>query len=227
MMHVFISYSRMDRNFVSEIETVLKEEHIQYFLDEKNIEWGGEITNTIEDAISNDITHVIVVISPASLKSHWVSYEIGYAKASGVKILPFLTHPAIDLPLFLSKYNYIVSIEQLRNYFAKSNILRKKMNIIKEDGTEEEVELLLSFKFNDSEKEYAIYTKNEYDENGNVEIYVNSVERKAKGEKARLGGVLEEDWPRVKSVLNELAQNDKNSIWNRASVYDADGVEIL
>ena len=36
------------------------------------------------------------------------------------------------------------------------------------DGTREVVEVLLSFKFNDNNNEYVIYTKNEVDENGNV-----------------------------------------------------------
>ena len=36
------------------------------------------------------------------------------------------------------------------------------------DGTKEEVEVLLAFKFNDNNKEYVIYTKNEVDDNGNV-----------------------------------------------------------
>ena len=36
------------------------------------------------------------------------------------------------------------------------------------DGTKEEVEVLLAFKFNDNSKEYVVYTKNEVDDNGNV-----------------------------------------------------------
>ena len=45
------------------------------------------------------------------------------------------------------------------------------------DGTKEEVEVLLAFKFNDNNSEYVIYTKNEVDDNGNVTIYMSNVTR--------------------------------------------------
>lgn len=54
----------------------------------------------------------------------------------------------------------------------------KMMSIVLEDGSIDEVEFLLSFKFTDNNKEYMIYTKNETDDNGNITIYVASVEKK-------------------------------------------------
>ena len=42
---------------------------------------------------------------------------------------------------------------------------KKVLSIIKEDGTKEEVELLICFTFNDTKKEYVVYTRNEKDEN--------------------------------------------------------------
>lgn len=227
MDYIFISYSRIDREYVSKIEEVLKKEHIKYFLDEKDIEWGGVITDSIEDNLANKVTHEIVVISPASIKSQWVSYEVGYAKASGVKILPFLTHPSIDLPLFLSGYNYITSIEQLEKYFAKDAIETKMLSIIKEDGTKEQVELLVCFEFNDTHNEYVVYTKNEYDKSGNITIYVSSVNRDTESGLPQMGEIPDEEWPRIKEVLNELAENDKSSIWSTVSMYDANGIEVL
>ena len=41
--------------------------------------------NQVDDKLANEITYLIVVISPASLKSQWASYEIGYAKVSDGK----------------------------------------------------------------------------------------------------------------------------------------------
>jgi len=38
------------------------------------------------------------VISPASLKSQWVAFEIGQAKALGKRLLPLLTHASLDVP---------------------------------------------------------------------------------------------------------------------------------
>ena len=81
------------------------------------------------------------------------------------------------------------------------------LSIIKEDGTKEEVELLVCFEFNDSKKEYVVYTKNEKDENGNITIYVSSVDRS--GEMPRMGAIeSDEEWSRIKDVLRELSKND-------------------
>lgn len=83
----------------------------------------------------------------------------------------------------------------------------RMMSIVLEDGSIDEVEFLLSFKFTDNNKEYMIYTKNENDENGNVTIYVASVDRK-EGNNPKLGGITsEEEWTRIKNVLKELSKN--------------------
>ena len=75
------------------------------------------------------------------------------------------------------------------------------------DGTREVVEVLLSFKFNDNNKEYVIYTKNEVDENGNVTIYVSNVVRN--GGDVTLTTVADDsEWTRIKDVLRELSKNE-------------------
>ena len=83
----------------------------------------------------------------------------------------------------------------------------RMMSIVLEDGSVDEVEFLLSFKFTDNNKEYMIYTKDESDDNGNVTIYVASVERNGDSD-PKLGGVDSEDeWTRIKNVLKELSKN--------------------
>jgi len=83
----------------------------------------------------------------------------------------------------------------------------KMMSIVLEDGSIDEVEFLISFKFTDNEKEYMVYTKNETDENGNVTIYVASVNRE-QGDEPKLGAVeSDEEWARIKNVLKELSKN--------------------
>lgn len=75
------------------------------------------------------------------------------------------------------------------------------------DGTREVVEVLLSFKFNDNNKEYVIYTKNEVDENGNVTIYVSNVVRN--GQDVTLTTIADDsEWSRIKDVLRELSKNE-------------------
>ncbi len=81
----------------------------------------------------------------------------------------------------------------------------KIMTIVKEDGSREEVNVVLAFEFKDTGKEYVVYTKNEKDENENVTVYVSNVDRSS-GEPKLLGVDEEEEWNRVKDVLRELSK---------------------
>ena len=84
---------------------------------------------------------------------------------------------------------------------------KKVHYIIIEYLTKEEVELLICFTFNDTKKEYVVYTRNEKDENGNVTVYISSVDRS--GEIPKMGAIeSDEEWSKIKDVLRELSKND-------------------
>jgi len=83
----------------------------------------------------------------------------------------------------------------------------KTMIITMPDGSQDTVETLLTFKFNDNNKEYVIYTKNETDENGNITIYISNVIRN--GENITLTTVSDEnEWARIKDVLRDLSKTE-------------------
>ena len=85
------------------------------------------------------------------------------------------------------------------------NNQRKVMSIVQEDGSIDEVEVVIAFEFKDTKKEYVVYTKNEKDANGNVTVYVSRIEKN--GETPQLVGVDDEtEWNRVKDVLRKLSQ---------------------
>jgi hypothetical protein len=117
-MYVFISYSRIDSEIADRIADVLSSLDIRYFLDQKDIDWGDTFALSIAEAIKN-ATHLIVIVSPASLKSEWVPYEIGQAKANSLSILPYLIHPSLDMPSYLNGIHYLLSLEKVREYFAR------------------------------------------------------------------------------------------------------------
>ena len=82
---------------------------------------------------------------------------------------------------------------------------KKIMSIVANDGSIEEVEVLLAFQFKDTNKEYVVYTKNEKDDNGNITVYVSNINRD--GEEPKLLGVeTDEEWNRIKDVLRELSK---------------------
>ena len=79
----------------------------------------------------------------------------------------------------------------------------KKTRIInKIDGSQEKVEEVISFEFNDTNRKYMVYTKNEIDVNGNVTIYVTEVVEDANGIRF-LGIENDEEWSKIKEVLRE------------------------
>lgn len=84
---------------------------------------------------------------------------------------------------------------------------KKVMSIVNEDGSVEEVEVIIAFEFKDTKKEYVVYTKNEKDENGNVTVYVSNIEHV--GDTPKLVGIdSDSEWSRIKDVLRELSKED-------------------
>lgn len=82
------------------------------------------------------------------------------------------------------------------------------MSIVLPDGSIDEVEVIVSFAFNDTKKEYVVYTKNETDENGNITIYVASINKKS-NEEYSLGNIeTDAEWTRIKEVLRELSKTE-------------------
>ena len=83
---------------------------------------------------------------------------------------------------------------------------KKIMSIIQDDGSIDEVEVLVSFEFKDTKKAYVIYTKNETDEKGNVTVYAASIIENPDGNTS-LGGIdTDEEWNRIKEVLKNLSK---------------------
>jgi 5'-deoxynucleotidase YfbR-like HD superfamily hydrolase len=115
-MKVFISYSHIDSEIAGQIENILLSSGTDYFRDIKGIGWGSTIDREVRIAL-NDATHLLVIISPASHKSQWVSFEIGAALAQEKYVLPYLVHPSLDLPPFISGLSYLKSLGEVSRYF--------------------------------------------------------------------------------------------------------------
>lgn len=116
-MKFFISYNHSDASLAQAIAKSLDEEGIAYFLDEKDIGYGLDILAEVSKNLANS-THMAVIISPDSSKSTWVPYEIGVARANGLKIVPVLQHPAIDLPAYIASLKYCKDLDEFKRYIA-------------------------------------------------------------------------------------------------------------
>lgn len=117
-MLVFISYAHEDSDLVDQLCDRLATAGLQFFRDTKNISWGGRISSDVQRSLEQ-AGGVVVIVSPASVKSQWVPYEVGYATALRKPILPFLTHPSIDLPGYLKDLRFITDINQIGTFIGQ------------------------------------------------------------------------------------------------------------
>ena len=115
---VFISYSHSDAGIARLLAKDLKGIGVDSFLDEKDITLGDPIPQKVSHGLRN-CSALVVILSPGSLKSQWVPFEIGQAVAFGKKIIVYLTHPALDVPMFIRDLRYAISLDELCRYFRE------------------------------------------------------------------------------------------------------------
>jgi formylglycine-generating enzyme required for sulfatase activity len=108
MSHIFISYSREDKEFASKIVQALAENDLETWIDWQNIppaeEWLEEIYRGIEAAEA-----FLFLISPDSLSSEICNKELEHAVENGKRIIPIIIRdPQVKaVPESLSKLNWI------------------------------------------------------------------------------------------------------------------------
>ena len=78
----FISYSHDDAETALKIQGECCRAQIDCFLDRKDISWGDSLSDVVGRGLG-DCSHLLLVLSPASLKSNWVFYEVGRSYERG------------------------------------------------------------------------------------------------------------------------------------------------
>lgn len=108
MSHIFISYSRKDKAFVTRLFDAFEAAGRDVWLDVKDIppnaEWMAEISQSIEGA-----DDFVFVISPDSLRSEICGHELAHAIAHNKRLVPVVwREPAGEkIPPDLGKLNWI------------------------------------------------------------------------------------------------------------------------
>lgn len=74
-MKVFISHSSRDKKFVRTLKDCLLENSIETWFDEDQLDLGDSLVNKLETAL-NTSSHLVIILSPASVESDWVKYEL-------------------------------------------------------------------------------------------------------------------------------------------------------
>ena len=86
--HIFLSYSREDRDYVTKLANWLEGHGVVVWFDhdiDYGVKWEDEIINKLDSSAV-----VLVVMSDSSRKSDWVSKEIDHAKKQKLRIYPLL-----------------------------------------------------------------------------------------------------------------------------------------
>lgn len=81
--HIFLSYSRKDKRQARALERALAKRGLHVWLDVRSIAAGTLWFEAIEKGI-RDARGVVVLLTPSSVTSEWVTYE--YALATGARV---------------------------------------------------------------------------------------------------------------------------------------------
>ncbi|HLG24408.1 MAG TPA: toll/interleukin-1 receptor domain-containing protein, partial [Candidatus Nanoarchaeia archaeon] len=101
----FFSYSRIDSEFVLQLDRELKNAGLNGWLDQSNISPGERWDESIEKALQVCETF-IVVLSSSSVKSKNVMDEVSYAISKEKAIVPVLIEKC-EIPFRLARFQYI------------------------------------------------------------------------------------------------------------------------
>ena len=77
-MKVFISHSSQDKRFVRTLKSDLKENSLDIWLDEDQLDLGDSLIDKLELALEES-SHFLIILSPFSVNSDWVKFELNKA----------------------------------------------------------------------------------------------------------------------------------------------------
>jgi len=94
--HVFVSYKHEQQDFVEMLNRQLQAAGFTLWVDSEQLRAGENWRESINAAIKDSFA-LILVVSPESKASQYVTYEWAYALGVGVKVIPVLLKPTEKL----------------------------------------------------------------------------------------------------------------------------------
>jgi len=105
MAHVFISYSHIDRNHAREVRSVVQNNGFSVWTDD-DIGLGDKWSEAIDEAIKDSFA-MIVIVTPSSGVSQFVTYEWAHAIGAEIKVIPMLFKDVDSVHPKLSELHYL------------------------------------------------------------------------------------------------------------------------
>ena len=102
---VFISYSNEDRPAALELKKALEDIGLAVWMDDFRLVAGDTFPNGLEEGIRSSVG-VVILLTPASTKSQWVTYEFAFARGADVPVM-VVRAGEVALPAPLDSYHAI------------------------------------------------------------------------------------------------------------------------
>jgi len=116
-MKIFISHSSTDKKFVRTLKDDLKENSFTTWVDEDELDFGDSLIDKL-DAALEESSHFLIILSPASVNSEWVKFELSKVLKTKTthlkqKIIP-IKYSDCDVPTELLKLVYADLTNEVR-----------------------------------------------------------------------------------------------------------------
>jgi len=138
---VFISYQNNDKTQARKVADYLISAGIDVYFDEYDNDLKlsnqsnnpGKVTSALTKGINNS-SHMLVIISPTTIKSHWVPFEIGYGyDKTDLAVLTLKGIPKNTIPDYIKTAKIIRDIWDLNSY--TSNIIGINKQVLVDTGS--------------------------------------------------------------------------------------------
>lgn len=142
-MHIFVSYSRKDEPFVQQLVEKLQAAGYPVWMDREGIVGGDEWRTKLKVAVE-EASLLLLVVSPQSEKSEWVTIERSYAKEKGIPILPLLYRGQMWWDMPHVQYVDLTNIDTRRPWELPADLIRAVNRYVKaEEGNQKDEALLM------------------------------------------------------------------------------------
>ncbi|MBW1298124.1 toll/interleukin-1 receptor domain-containing protein [Aquimarina litoralis] len=124
---VFISYQNNDKSQAKKIADYLINAGIDVYFDEYDDDLKlsnqsnhpGQVTNALTKGINNS-SHMLVIVSPTTMRSNWVPFEIGYGyDKTDLAVLTLKGIPKNTIPDYIKTAKIIRDIWDLNSLTSK------------------------------------------------------------------------------------------------------------
>ncbi len=118
---VFISYARKDADWVRALVGALEREALRAWYAEREIRPGEAFADRLEEGLRSSHS-VVLVLTPESVHSNWMAFELGAALALQKPLIPIVSREVLEKdlpgPVRLRRYLYQDEPEKVAQQIA-------------------------------------------------------------------------------------------------------------